>query len=490
MSHKIKNIFRFALVFACFGCGLLTLDDPEPRVRDDSSPVTEPEQAPANPNPVNDQDEDDGNGEVDSADQEQPEAINTPIPPKTEPPADVSGFEIGPVVTPTYFPAAYTDTSLQLETFDVFWNAVNDEYLYRDFNGVDWDGVYDEYRPQVKAGMSNPDFWNMLTNLVYQLDDEHSYFVPTDNAEGIRDLMRSGVGYSGVGVALIGRPDQQDALVGWSIPGNGAHNAGIRSGDRILAVDGHPICCHPNGEPFGFLLGADGSSAEVIYQTPGQPVEAVQVQRAPIELNDTISGKMLDGNIGYIQINTFLARGVREEFETIWTEMNTPNRVDGLIIDLRANTGGFVFTADLIMYKFITGTLHYNFDAYEKDDGRLLPMNFSGDDLLGSQTVPLVILVSEATNSRGEVFAGILRDTGRAELVGRPTNGNIETISLFDLPDGSFVYLATDSLIPLSEDDWEENGLTIDHFIEQRFGEIEADGRDDALEKALDILRN
>ena len=58
-------------------------------------------------------------------------------PPKTESLPDF----IGPVVTPTFYPAAFTDTSRQLETFDTFWQTVNDEYVYPDFNGVDWDGI-------------------------------------------------------------------------------------------------------------------------------------------------------------------------------------------------------------------------------------------------------------------------------------------------------------------------------------------------------------
>ena len=73
-------------------------------------------------------------------------------------------------------------------------------------------------------------------------------------------------------------------------------------------------------------------------------------------------------------------------------------------------------------------------------------------------------------------------------MIGRPTVGNIETISPFDLPDGSLLYLATDSFAPLSGDDWEENGLTIDILVDQPYGHVAADGRDEALEIALDLL--
>ncbi|MEM9776468.1 MAG: hypothetical protein AAF902_17960, partial [Chloroflexota bacterium] len=58
----------------------------------------------------------------------------------------------------------------------------------------------------------------------------------------------------------------------------------------------------------------------------------------------------------------------------------------------------------------------------------------------------------------------------------------------YDLPDGSLLYIATESLVPTSGDDWEANGLTLDIVIDQRFGEIARDGRDEALEAAIEAL--
>ncbi|MEM7334560.1 MAG: S41 family peptidase [Chloroflexota bacterium] len=471
-------VLKFIILFFCLGCGALTT--PASTSNSESGRQVNPSVTVATANNEQSAQSSTPTPELIESDNALP--VNTAVPPPDLP-------NLGPLVTPTFFPAVYTDTSRQLETFDAFWEVVQEDYIYPDFNGLDWNNIRATYRPQVEQGLSNPEFWNLLEQIIYQLDDEHSYFVPTDESEGIRELFRSGVGYSGVGVSLIGRPAFGDALVGWAIPGNGAYEAGIRDGDRILTVNGFPICCQPNGEPFQFLLGPEGSTAVVTYQSADENIQTVEVQRAAIQINNTIETEILDDHIGYMQINTFLDRDVRRKFDAAWEELNSPVQLNGFILDLRTNTGGLVNPSNLIMYNFVDGPIYYFYEFGEAPDD-LVRSNISGTDRFGSQTVPMVVLVGPATNSRGEVLAGIFQTTGRATLIGQPTNGNIETVTPFDLPDGSILYLATDTIIPLSLENWEEDGLTVDIFIEQTYGEIALDGIDQALTQALEILKN
>lgn len=416
MKPILKRAISLMIIFILFGCAILTPETETGSLLSDDLRVTS-----------------------DESDTE--EGAATLLPPTLASSEIEQPIGVGPVVTPTLFPAVSTDTSRQLETFDAFWEIVAEEYVYPDYNGLDWDGIRPQYRNRVEAGMSNPEFWRMLTELVYMLDDEHSYFISTDEVEGVRTLRTTGVGYSGVGVSLIGRPEQGDALAAWVIPGNGLYEAGVRDGDRLIAVNGHPICCELNGDVFDFLI-----------------------------------------------INSFLASDVRPLFDAAWNELNSPTRLDGVIIDLRTNTGGLITPTRNIMGYFYTGVWHYYYEPYVRD-GRTINADGGGDDILGSKTVPMVVLVGEATNSMGEFFGGVMRDTGRATLIGRPTNGNIETLTPFDLPDGSQLVLATDSYVPLSLDEWESNGLTLDITVEQAYGEIARDGRDEALEAALELLR-
>ena len=78
--------------------------------------------------------------------------------------------------TPTLFKnltstpdALFTPSQIQLDIFEELWHLVNDEYLYADFNGLDWNAVYEEYSERVKTGMSNEEFYLSMDEMIAQL---------------------------------------------------------------------------------------------------------------------------------------------------------------------------------------------------------------------------------------------------------------------------------------------------------------------------------
>jgi C-terminal processing protease CtpA/Prc len=120
---------------------------------------------------------------------------------------------------------------------------------------------------------------------------------------------------------------------------------------------------------------------------------------------------------------------------------------------------------------------------------RLEPLNLAGRDLSGSQTLPLVVLVSEATNSSGELFAGLLQERARAQIIGGTTRANVETLFAHDLPDGSQLWLAEERFVPLSGARWEETGIVPDLLIEQSWDGFVESADDEALRAALEALK-
>lgn len=402
-----------------------------------------------------------------------------------------TNIELGPLLraSPTPFPAVMTDTSQQQATFDFFWETVNESYVYPDFNGADWAGLRGQYQARLDAGLSNQAFWQLLEEMLAELNDEHSYLVTVDNTRALQSFRQGGEGLSGIGVSLIGQPEKDSALVAWVIPGSGAWDAGIRNRDRLIAADGFVLCCNFSSDPYPFLLGPSGSTVKVLVQSPGEDPREVDVIRGPLQLNEVIVTDRLAGDIGYIQINSFIGQDTAREFEAAWRELNPNQDLQGLILDLRTNTGGLVIQGDLILRLFTDGPLYYYYDAFV-ERGREIPRTMGGEDVLGSQTIPMVVLVSEATNSLGEIVAGILHDNqgGRALTIGNRTNANVEILRSYELPDGSLLYLASDSFAPLSGADWERDGVPLDIEIEQLWSEIGEGDPDLALEAAIDYL--
>jgi C-terminal processing protease CtpA/Prc len=105
-----------------------------------------------------------------------------------------------------------------------------------------------------------------------------------------------------------------------------------------------------------------------------------------------------------------------------------------------------------------------------------------------SQSIPLVILIGEETNSYAEVFSGILQANGRATLIGQTSRGNVETTHRYDFADGSRAHIAAETFIPAYAPDanWEETGIIPDIEIEQAWYEFATPEEDLALTAAIE----
>ncbi|NOH04785.1 MAG: hypothetical protein HND47_23850 [Chloroflexi bacterium] len=91
------------------------------------------------------------------------------------------------------------------------------------------------------------------------------------------------------------------------------------------------------------------------------------------------------------------------------------------------------------------------------------PLTIEAEPIHNSQTVPLVVLVSEETASFGEIFSGVLRDAGRAKIVGAPTLGNVEILHGYEFDDGSNLWIAEETFVAAnSSENWEETGIVPD----------------------------
>ena len=144
-------------------------------------------------------------------------------------------------------------------------------------------------------------------------------------------------------------------------------------------------------------------------------------------------------------------------------QLSVGGKLDGLIIDNRENSGGADTVLRPILSYFTKGIAGY---FISREGERALNLR-RGEDILGSQEIPLVVLVGAGTASFGEVFSGVLKDLGRAYLIGVTTGGNVEVLSGYDFEDGSRAWIAHESFRPLNhpDQDWETNGIIPDQTV-------------------------
>ena len=389
---------------------------------------------------------------------------DTKIPPTATPSPTATPIPATPTATYTYTPRP-TASPIHFQILRELWQAVNQNYLYPDFNGLDWDAVLEEYLQRVSQGLSSEEFYLAMDEMLYRLGDDHSvYFSPAQAEE--KDAEYAGdYDYDGIGILSTVVPERDLITIIFTFPGSPAEQAGIEWHDNILAVDGHPIV-DETGYRRDLLQGPEGSSVELTVRTPGQEPRQVTVQRKSINGPFPVPYQLIispSGNrIGYILMTTFGDSNTDEQIEKALEELASNGPLDGLILDNRHNSGGSSdVLADTLAY-FTNGTVGY---FVEQKTER--PLQISGQDIFGSQSVPLTVIIGEGTASFGEIFAGLLKDIGRATLIGEQTNGNVEILSIFNFSDGSRAWIAFASFRPLNhpDQDWEQTGISPDLMI-------------------------
>jgi carboxyl-terminal processing protease len=137
-------------------------------------------------------------------------------------------------------------------------------------------------------------------------------------------------------------------------------------------------------------------------------------------------------------------------------------------LDNRMNGGGSNEVVEPILGYFTGGLLGHFVSRQEER-----PFTIRPNEINGSQNVPLVVLVGSGTASFGEIFAGVLQDSGRAHIIGITTDGNVEILWGYDFEDGSRVWIASETFRPYNHPDqnWEATGIIPDETVPGEFAD-------------------
>jgi C-terminal peptidase prc len=408
----------------------------------------------------------------------------------TRTPTASSTFTQTPAPTPTETPTPPVlpfESADQLEVFNELWLTVQDGYLYPDFNGVDWEVVYYEFRARIEAGLTPVEFYQAMDEMVLRLEDDHSFYLdPTQVVE--EDAIYYGdQSYVGIGVILVTVPERKRAVVLVTQQDGPAERAGIRPRDTILTVDDIPLVSE-NGLLRDLIRGPVDSTMRLTIQSPASEPREVILRREQITGGYQLLSLVLEApggkRIGYILIPSFSEGAFDEQIGDALREMTAAGPLAGLVLDNRWNRGGTNTVLEGSLAYFVNGLLGY---FINNADSR--PLLIKGKNIGESQRLPLVVLTGPDTASYGEVFAGILQDLGRATLIGQSTRGNIETLWGYDFEDGSRAWIAHDTFRPLNQPqvDWEGTGVQPDLLIETEWEAYDLAG-DPVVQAAVEAL--
>jgi carboxyl-terminal processing protease len=410
-----------------------------------------------------------------------PTLTATPLPTKTPTPTFTPTPTVSP--SPTVVP---TGSAFQLPIFERLWQIVSEEYVYPDYNGLDWQKVGDEYAQRIAAGMSDQEFYAAMEEMIFSLGDDHSVFLPPIEASQENAEFSGQNDFVGIGVVTNVVPERKRAVILVVFPGSPADDAGLKSHDSLLAADGEPLV-EGNVLRRDLLFGLEGTTIELTVQSPGGEPRQVSLTRrrvtgsapVPYTVITTPRGK----RVGYILLITFADETVDNQVEDALKAMTADGPLDGVILDNRENGGGADDVARGVLGFFTHGTLGYFMDRNKSRRA----FNVIGSDINGSSKVPLVVLVGKDSVSFGEISSGVLKDSGRAYIMGQTTDGNVELLWGFDFEDGSRAWIAHETFRPKNHPDqnWEATGIIPDQTVVSQWDEVTTE-TDPVIKAALE----
>jgi carboxyl-terminal processing protease len=266
--------------------------------------------------------------------------------------------------------------------------------------------------------------------------DPYSAYLDGDEYDEVK--ISSSGRYSGVGIELSIEDDQVVVIAPFD--GSPAAQAGIRSGDIIVTIDGIPVNTNTLADTIGRMRGAEGSSVKIGIMREGnsEPI-LFTLKRSRVDLH-SVRGEMLEAGYAYVRISQF-SETTGDDLNASLKDLRKHNGapLKGLVLDLRDNPGGVLEAAVAVADAFLDSGVIVTAKGRTPDSKFEMDAT-PGDALNGA---PIVVLVNGGSASAAEIVAGALKDQHRAKLMGRTTFGKGSVQTIIPLSDDRAVKLTT-----------------------------------------------
>lgn len=320
-----------------------------------------------------------------------------------------------------------------------------------------------------------------IKGYVSGLGDEYTQYIPASEMEEYTENLTGS--FVGIGIYMIADEESDSIIVYYPIPESPAESAGIKSGDKIISVDGTKYTAEDFDTIADQIKGEEGSTVNIVVERDKKEL-SFDITRAKI-ITNPITTKKLENNIGYLKLPSF-----DEETADHFKEKVQELQKDGatsLIIDLRNNGGGIVDEATEIADFFLEKgkKIISTIDNNDKEE-----ITYSENDPIFNMKT--VILVNENTASASEILTAALKDYDKATVVGTKTFGKGIIQTVFTLSDGSGLTITTAEYFTPNGENIHKVGITPDEevnlpeSVENIYAVTEDD--DTQLKKAIEIL--
>ncbi|HBF67331.1 MAG TPA: peptidase S41 [Candidatus Magasanikbacteria bacterium] len=351
--------------------------------------------------------------------------------------------------------------------FDMFWRV--------------WEDVQQRH---VKPEIKDVDlFYGAIGGMVDALDDPYSvFFPPKDTTAFIEELKGS---FEGIG-AEIGERDDILTIIA-PLPDSPAERAGIQAGDKIFAINGDDTSGLKIDEAVQKIRGPKGTTVVLTIAREGLlEVKEITVTRDTIELAN-VKAKIEKG-VARVQLFNFNEETL-QQFQKAVDDV-VASGVQGLILDLRNNPGGFLEVAVAVSGEWLN---EGDVVVIEKDNSGT-EERYVAQGTHRLRGMPTVILVNRGSASASEIVAGALQDHKVAKVVGETTFGKGSVQDFSVLPDGSGLKLTIAEWLTPDGRHINKEGVAVDVVVEKIYeltdkGEVIDHGVEAAQKVLADLIK-
>lgn len=310
-----------------------------------------------------------------------------------------------------------------------------------------------------------------LKGYVEGIGDKYTEYLTSDELE---DLMTSVNGnYVGIGIYMT-KDKEDNIIVLLPIEGSPAQEKGLQTGDIINKINGKECKGLELSEVANMVKGEEGTTVNLEILRENETIN-IDVERRTVELK-YIDSKVLEGNIGYIELLAF-DEGATVKFREELEKLKSQN-ISSLIIDLRDNGGGLVSEAISLSEVFVPiGEIILK--SYDKDGEETITKSTN----MKTEKMEIVILVNENSASATEIFSSAIQDNNLGTIIGTKTFGKGVMQEVQPLKIGGALKITIEEFKTPKGNSIHEVGITPDIEVENNENE------DLQLQKAIEYLK-